>query len=430
LLDQAGAWRYHTTKRLFVESAMQLTGVNLTDPDIFQQGTPHEMFRTLRREAPVYWHEEPNGPGFWAVTKYHDLKYVSRNPGLFSSARQGTLREDPQPSDLPAIQSIMLNMDPPQHRQYRALVSQAFTPRIIANLHGQVRAMVTQIIDDVVERGECDFVEDVAAPLPLAVICEMMGVPQSDRRHIYVLGNKMVGIDDPDLQSDGKPIVPGDAMAAFAEMFGYANTLWKIAHEQPSDNLAAALVNAELDGRKLDEMEFNFFFLLLLIAGNETTRTVTSNGMIALLDHPDQLRDLQNDQSLIPSAVEEILRFAPAVHTFRRTAMAETELRGQKIQPEHKLLLWYPSANRDEEIFDQPDAFNIRRSPNDHVAFGFGEHYCLGANLARLELQEIFRGITTRLHGMERVAPPRRLRSCFINGVKEMQVTFRPGPRA
>lgn len=408
---------------------MRLSDVNLTDPDIFQQGTPHEMFRVLRQEAPVHWHEEPNGPGFWAITKYYDLKWVSKNPGLFSSARQGTLREDPAPHDLPAIQSIMLNMDPPQHRQYRTLVNQAFTPRMIGSLHGRIRAMVTKIINRVVERGECDFVEDVAALLPLEVICEMMGVPEEDRRHIYVLGNKMVGIDDPDLQQgNGKPIVPGDAMAAFGEMFGYASKLWKMAHETPRDNLATALVNAELDGRKLDEMEFNFFFLILLIAGNETTRTVTSNGMITLLDHPDQLRDLRQDLGLIPSAVEEILRFAPAVHTFRRTATAPTEVRGQAIREDDKLLLWYPSANRDEDIFPDPDTFNIRRSPNEHVAFGFGEHYCLGANLARLELQEIFRGIASRLHDMETAAPPRRLRSCFINGVKEMQVRFRPGP--
>lgn len=406
---------------------MQLRDINLTDPDVFQQATPHEMFRVLRREAPVYWHPEPNGPGFWAITKYHDLKWVSKNPGLFSSERQGTLREDPSPSDLPAIQSIMLNMDPPKHRQYRTLVNQAFTPRMIGNMHGRIRAMVCRILNGVIERGECDFVEDVAALLPLEVICEMMGVPEEDRRHIYVLGNKMVGIDDPDLQT-GKPIVPGDAMAAFAEMFGYASKLWKIAHEQPSDNLATALVNAELEGRKLDEMEFNFFFLLLLIAGNETTRTVTSNGMIALLEHPEQHRDLQRDPRLVPSAVEEILRFAPAVHTFRRTATAASELRGQAIRTNDKLMLWYPSANRDEEIFPDPDTFNIRRSPNEHVAFGFGEHYCLGANLARLELQEIFRGIAMRLRDVEMTAPPRRLRSCFINGVKEMQVRFRPGP--
>jgi len=287
---------------------------------------------------------------------------------------------------------------------------------------------VTKIINGVIERGECDFVEDVAALLPLEVICEMMGVPEADRRHIYVLGNKMVGIDDPDLQSDGNPIVPGDAMAAFGEMFVYASNLWKIAHETKDDTLAKALVNAELDGRKLDEMEFNFFFLLLLIAGNETTRTVTSNGMISLLEHRDQLNDLEADPSLVQSAVEEILRFAPAVHSFRRTATSDTELRGQSIRASDKMILWYPSANRDEEIFDSPDTFNIRRSPNDHVAFGFGEHYCLGANLARMELQEVFRGITMRFREMAHAAPPRRLRSTFINGVKEMRVTFRPGP--
>jgi cholest-4-en-3-one 26-monooxygenase len=407
---------------------MQIRGVNLTDPDIFEQGVPHEMFRILRAEAPVYWHEEPEGPGFWAVTKYHDLKFVSKNPGLFSSARQGTLRQDPSPQDLPAIQSIMLNMDPPRHRQYRTLVSQAFTPRMIGNLHGRIRAMVTEIINGVIEKGECDFVEEIAALLPLRVICEMMGVPEEDRRHIYVLGNKMVGMDDPELQGDGKPIVPGDAMAAFGEMFVYASKLWNIAHESPSEDLATALVNSTFEGRKLDETEFNFFFLLLLIAGNETTRTVTSNGMISLLEHPEQLHDLRNDLSLVPSAVEEILRFAPAVHTFRRTATAEVELRGQTLREHDKLLLWYPSANRDEDVFDEPDRFNIRRSPNEHVAFGFGEHFCLGANLARLELQEIFRGIASRLHDIETTASPRRLRSCFINGVKEMRVRFRPAP--
>jgi cholest-4-en-3-one 26-monooxygenase len=407
---------------------MRLSDVNLTDPDLFQRGTPHDMFRVLRREAPVYRHEEPDGPGFWAITKYHDLKWVSKNPGLFSSARQGTLRQDPPPSDLPPIQSIMLNMDPPRHRQYRTLVNQAFTPRMIGNLHGRIRAMVTEILNGVVERGECDFVEEVAALLPLAVICEMMGVPEEDRRHVYILGNRMVGSDDPELQATGTPIVAGEAMAAFGEMFVYGSKLWEIAHRAPSDDLATALVNAELEGRKLDETEFNFFFLLLLIAGNETTRTVTTNGMIALLEHPDQLRDLRGDLGLIPSAVEEILRFAPAVHTFRRTATADTELRGQMIRADDKLLLWYPSANRDEDVFPRPDTFDIRRSPNEHVAFGFGEHYCLGANLARLELQEIFRGIVTRLHDVEMTAAPRRLRSCFINGVKEMRVRFRPGP--
>jgi cholest-4-en-3-one 26-monooxygenase len=406
---------------------MQLSDVNLTDPDIFQKAVPHEMFSLLRREAPVYWHAEPEGPGFWAVTKYHDLKWVSRNPHLFSSQRQGTLLRDPPPDDLPFVQQIMLNMDPPTHRSYRGLVNKAFTPRMVANLQPRIREMVNQIINRVIERGECDFVEDVAAQLPLEVICEMMGVPLEDRRRIYEIGNKMVGFDDPDLQGGSLPERRQDAQTAFAEMFMYAGKLREKALRQPADDLATALVNAELDGERLSENDFNFFFLLLLIAGNETTRTVTSNGMLSLLDHPDQLQQVRDDESLLPGAIEEILRFAPAVHTFRRTAQTSTELRGQTIRENDKLLLWYPSANRDEEVFHQPDTFDIHRNPNDHLAFGVGEHFCLGANLARLELNEVFRGIVQRLHDIELIEPPRRLRSTFINGVKEMRVRYRPG---
>ena len=407
---------------------MRLSDVNLTDPDIFQRGTPHEMFRLLRREAPVFRHPEPHGGGFWAVTKYADLREVSKNPALFSSERQGALMRDPPAHDLPFVQSIMLNMDPPRHRQYRGLVNKAFSARMVNNLHGRIREMVKQIINGVIERGECDFVEDVAALLPLEVICEMMGVPDEDRRSVYAIGNRMVGFDDPDLQPDGKPLLQSDGAAAAAEMFMYAGKLLDKARTHPSDDLATALVNAELDGQKLSDTDFNFFFLLLVIAGNETTRTVTSNGMLALIEHPDQLRDLRRDLSLLPSAVEEILRYAPAVHNFRRTVTADTVLHGQQLKANDKLTMWYPSANRDEEVFEKPDTFDVRRHPNDHLAFGIGEYFCLGANLARLELNEIFRGIVTRIHDVEPTAPPRRLRSTFINGVKEMRIRFRPGP--
>ena len=406
---------------------MQLSDVNLTDPDIFQRGTPHEMFKLLRHEAPVFWHSEPSG-GFWVISKYADLREVSKNPMLFSSERQGALLRDPPAHDLPFVQSIMLNMDPPRHRQYRGLVNKAFSARMISNLHGRVREMVKRIINGVIERGECDFVEDVAALLPLEVICEMMGVPHEDRRSVYEIGNRMVGFDDPDLQLDGKPAPASDGQAAAAEMFMYASKLLDKARTHPSDDLATALVNAELDCHRLSDTDFNFFFLLLVIAGNETTRTVTTNGMLALIEHPDQLSDLRNDISILPSAVEEILRYAPAVHNFRRTVTAETVLRGQQLKANDKLTVWYPSANRDEDVFPHPDRFDVRRHPNDHLAFGIGEHFCLGANLARLELNEIFRGIVTRIDDVELAAPPRRLRSTFINGVKEMRIRFRPGP--
>ncbi|MGH0029009.1 MAG: cytochrome P450 [Myxococcota bacterium] len=409
---------------------MQLSDVDLNDLDVFEAGCPHDMFETLRREAPVFWHEEPDGPGYWAVTRYDDLKHISRHPKEFSSERMGILLREPEPDTVVFQQQIMISMDPPRHHQHRALINKAFTPRMVEGLRPRIRRMCREIVNAVIEKGECDFVEELAAPLPMLVICEMMGVPEEDRRRVYDIGNKMVGFDDPEYH-DGKTLKEkaeeGDVNQYSAEMFLYASKLREKAMSHPSDDLATALVNAELDGHTLPPEEFNFFFLLLLIAGNETTRTVTTIGMIGLLDHPDQLRDLKQDMSLLDGAIEEILRFSPAVHSFRRQTTTDVELRGQKIGADQKVILWYPSANRDEDVFERPQEFDIRRSPNEHVAFGYGEHYCLGANLARMELQEIFREILSRIDGMERTAKPRRLRSNFINGVKEMQVRFEPG---
>lgn len=408
---------------------MRLSDVNLNDLDVFQRGVPHEWFRLLRREDPVHWQPEEGGRGYWCITRYHDLKAISRNPAVFSNERMGTLLRDSDPAGLELMRKIMLNMDPPRHRQHRTLVNKAFTPRMIESLRPRIVELVAEIIDAVIEKGECDFVEEFAAPLPMLVICEMMGVPAEDRRRVYEVGNSLVGFDDPELQQGGKARSQQNGEQGMAEMFLYAANLREKALTHPGDDLASGLVRAELDGHKLTPEEFNFFFVLLLIAGNETTRTVTTNGMISLLEHPGELRALQQDLSLVDSAVEEILRFSPAVHSFRRTATRDTEVHGVRIRENDKVILWYPSANRDEDVFEEPDRFDIRRSPNDHVAFGFGEHYCLGANLARMELQEIFRGIASRVDRLEMTEPPRRLRSNFINGVKEMRVRFRPGRR-
>jgi cholest-4-en-3-one 26-monooxygenase len=404
---------------------MRLSDVKLDDPSVFQKEVPHEMFRLLRREAPVHFHQEDDGPGFWVISRYHDLKHVSKHPELFSSQLQGTMLEDPEPDDLPSIQAIMLNMDPPRHRQYRALVNKAFTPRMVRGLEARVEKMVEGIIDGVIEKGECDFVEEIAALLPMQVICEMMGVPEEDRRRIYEIGNEIVFADDPDMQQDVR-IAHQGYVEASAEMFLYAGKLAEKARKHPGDDLATALLNAEVNGERLSELDFNSFFLLLSIAGNETTRTVTTNGMLALIEHPEQRQRLRGDLSLIPSAVEEILRFAPAVHHFRRTATRDTEIRGQRIRRNDKITLWYPSANRDEEIFEDPDRFDVCRSPNEHLAFGVGEHFCLGANLARMELRQVFKGLVQRLPDLELDAQPRRMRSNFINGVKEMRVRFSP----
>jgi cholest-4-en-3-one 26-monooxygenase len=412
-----------------LEKPMLLSDVDLTNLDVFEEGVPHEMFRVLRNEAPVHWHEESDGPGFWAITKHADLKSISRNPTLYSSERMGTLLREPDAATLPLIQNIMINMDPPRHRQHRMLINKAFTPRMVEGLRARIAGMVDEIIDAVIEHGECDFVESLAAPLPMLVICELMGVPAEDRRRVYEVGNAMVGFDDPELQEDGKPLEMTPGHDSMAEMFMYATKLRERALANPGEDLATALVNAELDGHRLTPEEFNLFFLLLLIAGNETTRTVTTNGMIGLLENPDQLHDLKRDIGLLDTAVEEILRYSPAVHCFRRTAMADARIRDTQIAEGDKVILWYPAANRDEEVFADAERFDIRRTPNDHIAFGYGEHYCLGANLARMELQEIFRGLVTRIDGMEMTSAPRRLRSNFINGVKEMRVRFRPGAR-
>ena len=406
---------------------MKLSDIDLNDLDTFEKAPPHDQWKLLRNEAPVFRHAgAPGEEDYWCVTKYHDLRSISKDPEGYSSEEKSALTRDPNPESLVGLRQIMLNMDPPRHRQYRAIVNKAFTPRMIDGLIVAVDRMVDQIIDDVCEKGECDFVEDLAAPLPMGVICEMMGVPEEDRKAIYELGNKMVGFDDPEYNPDGPSLMDGDLSTASVEMFMYAEKLKERYKNSSEQNLATALLNAEVDGHKLSEIEFNSFFMLLAVAGNETTRTVTTNGMWDLIRHPGERDKIIKDPSLIPTAVEEILRFNPAVISFRRTSMKDQVLRGTEIKANDKLILWYHAANRDEEVFDDVDTFDVTRDPNPHLSFGIGEHFCLGANLARMELQKIFAGLMKRLPDIELAAEPRRLRSNFINGVKEMRVSFTP----
>jgi cholest-4-en-3-one 26-monooxygenase len=305
--------------------------------------------------------------------------------------------------------------------KFRRIVQRGFTPQMVAKQEPYLRALATSIVDAVAGKGECDFVEELAAELPLQVICELMGVPQEERRVIFELSNKLIGFDDPEFQNTEE-----DARNASMQMFGYAMKLAEKYRKEPADNLTTALLFHEIDGEKLNEIEYCSFFLLLCVAGSETTRTVTTNGFKALLEHPDQLRRLVSNPALVPQAVEEFVRFDPAVHYFRRTATDDTEIRGRRIKKGQKVVMWYPSANRDEDIFTEPDRFDIGREDNQHLAFGIGEHFCLGANLARLELVVIFQEILKRLKNPRLVATPRRLRSNFVNGVKEMRIAFDP----
>lgn len=404
---------------------MRLSDVELHDPDVFVRGVPHEAFRVLRAEAPVHFHHEPGGRGFWVVSKYEDIVSVGKDPGRFSSHRGGTNILDYPPEDLSTIQLLMLNMDPPQHNKFRRLVSQGFTPRMVTRLEKRIQDVARTIIDKIAQKGECDFVRSVAAELPLQVIAEMLGIPTEERDKVFDWSNRLIGFDDPEFQNsleEGK-------QAAF-EMWTYANQLAESRKGARTEDLVSVLLGAEVDGIGLTEMEFDAFFLLLSVAGNETTRNLISGGLLALMEHPDQRARLVADPSLIPSAVEEMLRWVTPVMYFRRTATCDTELRGVKIKENEKVCVYYSSANRDEDVFPDAQRFDVGRTPNEHLAFGVGQHFCLGNSLARLEIKVMFEELLRRLPDMELTGPVRRLRSNFINGFKTIPVRFTPEKQA
>jgi cytochrome P450 len=402
----------------------------LFDPDTYRDGPPHAYLRRLRREAPVCWHEKP-GPevrssskldtGYWVISKYQDLIDISRNPHLFSSYVGTSFLMDPPETELPGLQAMLINMDPPGHVKYRRLVQRGFTPRMVAELEPRIRAHARRIVDNVARKGSCDFVNEIACELPLILICELMGVPDEDRPQIFDWSNALIGNDDPEMKAGADP------MQVSAQMWMYSNALAQKKREQPDDTLISKYVHGEVDGMKISDFELNNFFLMLSVAGNETTRNATSHFMRLMSEHPDQFELLKTDvDRLLPGAIEEALRFAPPVVAFRRTALADTEIRGVAIKKGDKLVLSYPSANRDEEVFPEPDRFDIRRSPNHHLSFGIGEHFCLGANFARMQLRCILREVITRLPDIHVVAPPKRQRSNLIQGIRSMPVEFTP----
>jgi len=402
---------------------MQLSDVDLNNPDSFRTGRHHEMFQVLRAEDPIHWTEEPDGSGYWSITRHADLIAVNRDAHIFSSAEQGISIPDIPPEGA-MVREMMLYMDPPRHTRYRLLVNKGFTPRMIGLLETGLRTKCQLILDRVVEKGECDFVIDIASELPLQAIAELMGVPPEDRHLLFDWTNRMIGIDDPEFEGDRE-----SAGEAATELYLYANTLATEKRAQLGDDIISKLLGAEIDGDALSETEFDMFFMLLAVAGNETTRNATAHGMKALIDNPDEYAKLAADPSptAIDHAVEEILRWATPVLHFRRTATHDVELRGKQIKQGDKVVMWHISANRDEDVFDDPYAFDVDRFPNDHIAFGGGgPHFCLGANLARMELRLMFRELVTRLPDMRIDGEVEMLRSNFIGGIKHMPVAWTP----
>jgi cholest-4-en-3-one 26-monooxygenase len=398
---------------------VQIHDVDLVDKRTFLAGPPHDYFDFLRREHPVAWvdHDESDGSGFWVLTGWDDVMAVERDPETFSSHEGGVLIEPVEAG----TQLMLINQDPPRHTRLRLLVSRMFSPRHIRSIQDRVRSAAKDIVDRVAPKGEVDFVTEVAADLPLIVIAELLGVPQEDRYKVFEWSNRMVGADDPEYGGGSNP------HAVASDLYSYAQSLAEERMADPGDDIVTLLLTGEVDGEKLDVLEFNLFFLLLAVAGNETTRNLISGGVLALLEHRDQREQLLRAPDVLPAAVEEMLRYVSPVNYFRRTATHDTEIRGVPIRGGDKVTLWYPAANRDPDQFPEPHTFDVDREPNEHVAFGGrGPHFCLGANLARYEITCMFEELGRILPDMELAGPVERLQMNLINGIKHMPVKFTP----
>ena len=409
-----------------------LDEIDLTDPDAYVDRVPHEQFATLRREAPVFWHEDVEG-GFWCVTRHADIVTVNRDWETYSSYKGAVFLWTPD--DLEMSRLMMLNMDPPEHAKLRKLVNRGFTPRRIRELQEVLARRATTIVDDVIDQGRCDMVEAVAAELPLQAIAEFLGVPQEDRHLVFKWSNTMIGSDDPEYASEKDASgQTAETMAASAELYAYAQALAEDRRANPRDDIVSDLVHAEVDGDSLSDTDFNLFFLLLAVAGNETTRNAISHSVLALAENPDQRAWLREDPERWDSALEEFLRWSTPVMHFRRTATRDTELGGQAIAEGDRVVIWHISGNRDEAVFEDPYTLDLGRTPNEHlagavssshVAFGGGgPHFCLGANLARAEMRVMLQEVVGRLGDFEVDGPVQRLRSNFINGIKHLPIAW------
>ena len=414
-----------------VATGRRLEGISLENDD-FAERVPHETFALLRREAPVWWYDWPHGRGFWCVSKHGDVVSISRDTKTFTS-EQGANLEDLDEEQRVARQS-MLETDPPRHTRLRGLVGPPFTPRAVKAYELALRELTAAVLDRALLLEEFDFVEEIAKQLPIRVLARLLGAPDADTDPLIAWGDRMIGNTDPELtdvlydspESERYRLLPFRSPAAL-ELFEYGHRLAAERRREPRDDLVSKLVHAEIDGERLSEREFDTMFLLLVVAGNETTRQAIAHGMLALVEHREQWQRLREDPELLwDSGADEILRWSSPVLHFRRTATRDVELREQTIRSGDKVVVWYVSANFDEEVFEDPLRFDVGRRPNQHVTFGGGgPHYCLGAHLAKLEVQVMFDLLLPRLAELELTGPPERMRTNFTNALKRMPVRVR-----
>ncbi|CAM3152184.1 cytochrome P450 [Tsukamurella hominis] len=399
-------------------------GFDFTSPDLWSERRPEAEFAELRRSAPVWWQDIPPGTtgfddgGFWVVSKLEDIKAISRNPKQYSNWENGAIvRFGPEieREQIDMQRMLLLNMDPPQHTKTRRIISRGFTPKAVQSLHDALAERAEQIVHEARKAGGGDFVEQVASELPLQAIAELLGVPQEDRKKLFDWSNSMMAYDDPEFE--------GDYLTAMTEFTGYS---WNLAEERrkcPMDDIVTTLVQADIDGDGLGSDEFAFFVLLLAVAGNETTRNAISHGMKAFVDYPDQWEIYKEQRPR--TAPDEIVRWATPVSVFQRTALEDVQLGEQTIKKGQRVALFYASANFDEDAFEDPYTFNILRDPNPHVGFGgSGTHHCVGANLARLEMDLMFKAIADVMPNLRELEPPQRLRSGWLNGIKHWKVAY------
>ena len=389
-------------------------------------------FALLRREVVLPFYTEPDfegdwvqaGPGYWAVLRYADVEAVSRQPEVYSSAAGATNIFD-LPTEFLEYFGSMINMDAPRHLRLRKIVARAFSPRMVARTEEFIKQVARGVVADLAAHGPGDFVQHVSARVPLEVICKMMGIPEDRYADVFRCSNIILGAQDPEYVADEAEIAVA-LLGAGAELAAMLGELAVARRENPTDDLVTALATAEVDGERLTDQEIGSFFILLVVAGNETTRSAIAAGLVALTEHPEERAKWQADfDAVAPTAVEEILRWATPVTWMRRTATRDTELAGKPIKAGDKLLLFYAAANRDESVFADPDRFDVLRSPNPHLAFGgTGPHFCLGAHLARREITEVFRELFTQLPNIRAAGEPQRLRSSFINGIKHIDCAF------
>lgn len=403
---------------------MNPSDVDLGNPDLYVSGVPHEVFTWLRREDPVHWNPVTNGRGFWSITKYDDIVAISKNPEVFSSAREhgghriydenmvGTAGMGAEETDAPFI-----SMDPPEHNRYRRMISPGFGPSRLKALEGQIHDRVCNILDRLGARKECEFVTEVAAELPIQVLAELLGIPQADRLKLFDWSNSMIAEDDPELRKG-----PEETAADVRAMIEYSGRLWEERVANPGPDLISMLIHPDADGEVMSKERYLGTFILLVAAGNETTRNSISGGLITLARFPEQRERLADNPALYGTAAAEIIRYVSPIMHMRRTAIADSVVRGKTIRRGDKVIMWYVSANRDEQIFTNPFGFDLTRAEATQLGFGVGQHFCLGARLAELQLRIFFTEFLRRYPKAEPSGPIRRMRSNFVAGIKEMPV--------